>query len=132
MSWSLYVPIKAEAPQLVQHVAEWAQMIEMPTHKQSKILTLVSSGGSLQAARSAARDYELRDVVIWAWLLPEFLAQQAEAAFPVVYALPTETQVEQSLSNGQYLRPETQVLHQCEIAFDLGIGWNEENVEVVA
>ena len=55
------------------------------------LLAVVHSRTQMSAAEDAAA--EGHEVVIWAWRCPEYIAQEAEDSFPVVYGRPTEADV---------------------------------------
>ena len=78
------------------------------------LLVVVNSRTQLAAAEDAAAMG--RTVVIWAWRCPEYIAQEAEDSFPVVYGRVSQADVVASEQRGPGRNESTTLCMAAEMA----------------
>ena len=118
--WSLYVPIKAEAPPVVKSILSWCPQIDIVVPDTNKLLCFVSSAEAIAAIRDMREETPFHvSIVMWAWLLQENRALHAETDFPVVYGLVSESDLDKALEQGPVLSKTTSLIAKCEDAFGM-------------
>lgn len=117
--WRLYLPPSGQPfdDSLRPGRGLWPCPATQDPQAAAKLVVLVSAAADLAAARDVIADRSDRPTVLWAWLLPEALAIQAEDFAPVVYATPMPADLEAAWERGAGRTTLTATLAELEHVF---------------